>query len=99
MKKTYLLKIEGKHPERLLEAIKHEIRSYLARERRKPLPKGVDFWDFDCKFGPSAEAAEVVKLGAITELINAAAAEDADQFYIELIAKPGHRAPKVEVVS
>jgi len=99
VKKTYLLKIEGKHPERLLEAIKHEIRSYLARERRKPLPKGADFWDFDCKFGPSAEAAEVVRLGAITELINAAAAEAADQFYIELIAKPGHRAPKVEIVS
>lgn len=99
MKKTYLLKIEGKHPERLLEAIKHEIRKYLARERRKPLPKGADFWDFDCKFGASLEAAEVVKLGAITELINAAAAEAADQFYIELIAKPGRRAPKVEVVA
>lgn len=98
MKKTYLLKIEGKHPERLLEAIKHEIRKYLARERRKPLPKGVDFWDFDCKFGASPEAAEVVKLGTITELINAAAAEDADQFYIELIAKPGHREPKVATV-
>jgi len=99
VKKTYLLKIEGKHPERLLEAIKHEIRSYLARERRKPLPKGVDFWDFDCKFGPSAEAAEVVKLGDITALINTAAAEAADQFYIELIVKPGHRAPKVEIIS
>ena len=99
MKKTYLLKIEGKHPERLLEAIKHEIRKYLARERRKPLPKGVDFWDFDCKFGASPEAAEVVKLGTITELINAAAAEDADQFYIELIATPGHREPKAEVIA
>jgi len=99
VKKTYLLKIEGKHPERLLEAIKHEIRKYLARERRKPLPKGVDFWDFDCKFGPSPEAAEVVKLGDITELINVAAAEDADQFYIELIAKAGQRVPKVEVIS
>ncbi|MEY4436090.1 MAG: hypothetical protein RL175_1045, partial [Pseudomonadota bacterium] len=29
MKKTFQLHVEGKHPDRLLEAIKHEIRKYL----------------------------------------------------------------------
>ncbi|MET0520273.1 MAG: DUF6172 family protein [Burkholderiaceae bacterium] len=98
MKKTYLLKIEGKHPERLLEAIKHDIRKYLARERRKPLPKGVDFWDFDCRFGASADAAEPAHVGAITELINEMALAGAEQFYIELLAKPGQRTAKTPVV-
>ena len=34
MKKTFPLKAEGKNPERLLEATKHEIRKYIKRERR-----------------------------------------------------------------
>lgn len=99
MKKTYQLKIEGKHPDRLLEAIKHDIRKYIARERRKPLPAGMDFWDFDCKFGASAEEAETIHFGAVTERINEAAQDGAAQFYIELLAKPGRRAPKPTVVS
>ena len=51
MKKTFQLQVEGKHPDRLLEAIKHDIRKYLKRERRRDVPAGADFWDFDCKFG------------------------------------------------
>jgi hypothetical protein len=57
MKKTFQLQVEGKHPERLLEAIKHDIRKYLKRERRRDVPEGADFWDFDCKFGLTEEAA------------------------------------------
>jgi hypothetical protein len=99
LKKTFQLKIEGKHPERLLESIKHDIRSYIARERRKALPAGVDFWDFDCKFGASDAMAETIHAGAITERINDYAAGGADAFYIEILAKPGVRAPRVQVVS
>ncbi len=99
MKKTFQLKTEGKHPERLLEAVKHEIRKYIARERRKPLPKDVDFWDFDCKFGASDALAEVIHIGAITERINEYVAGDADAFYLEVIAKPGVHAPRSQVVS
>jgi hypothetical protein len=98
VKKTYLLKIEGKHPDRVLEAVKHDIRKYMARERRKPLPAGADYWDFDCRFGASAEAAEPIRQGEITDRINAAAQDGADAFYIEILAKPERRAPKVEIV-
>lgn len=94
MKKTYPLHVEGKHPDRLLEATKHEIRKYIKREQNKPCPAGVDFWDFDCKFGSSAATAEPIHLGALTERINAYAAEKADSFYVELIAKPGVRKPR-----
>lgn len=38
MKKTYSLAIEGKHPDRLLEASKHDIRKYTKRERGKAVP-------------------------------------------------------------
>ena len=62
MKKTFPLKAEGKNPERMLEATKHEIRKYIKRERRRDLPEGVDFWDFDCKFGTSSETASVAHL-------------------------------------
>ena len=60
MKKTFQLRPEGKNPDRVLEAIKHEIRKYIRRERRRPLADGIDFLDFDCKFGVTAEGAEVV---------------------------------------
>ena len=66
MKKTFQLHIEGKNPNRVLEAVKHELRKYVKRERRRDLPEGADFWDFDCKFGPTPEAAEPVHLSALT---------------------------------
>ena len=91
MKKTFQLQVEGKHPDRLLEAIKHEIRKYIKRERRRVLPEGADFWDFDCRFGTAEEAAEVVHLSAITGLIDGVVKEGGRQFYVELLAKPGQR--------
>jgi hypothetical protein len=91
MKKTFQLHIDGKNPDRVLDAVKHEIKKYIARERRRPLPEGVDFLDFDCKFGPTTEAAEVAHLSAINGLIDTLAAEGGKQFYVEVIAKPGHR--------
>lgn len=94
MKKTFLLNIEGKHPDRVLEAVKHEIRKYVKRERRKPLPEGVDYWDFDCKFGRSAEAASVVHFATLTALIDAAAKEGAASFYLELVAKGSQRTAR-----
>jgi glutamate dehydrogenase/leucine dehydrogenase len=99
LKKTYALKVEGKHPDRLLEAIKHEIKKYIARERRKPLPKGSDFWDFDCKFGSGAATAEEIHVGAINTRINEYVAGGAEEFYLEVLAKPAAHAPRVQVVS
>jgi Family of unknown function (DUF6172) len=94
MKKTFQLKPEGKHPDRVLEAIKHEIRKYVKRQRRVPLPAGVDFWDFDCRFGMSEAVATDVHFATITALIDAVAKAGGDVFYIELLAKNGHRQIK-----
>jgi hypothetical protein len=91
VKKTFKINIEGKNRDRVLEATKHEIRQYMKRERNKALPVGVDFWDFDCRFGRSQESAEPVHVANITALIDAAAQDGADAFYLELLAKPGVR--------
>ena len=91
MKKNFPLQIEGKNPDRVLEAVKHEIRKYFKRERNRALPKGVDFWDFDCKVGLTAETAEVVKVSAVIESLDALAKEGAASVYVEILSKHGVR--------
>ena len=91
MRKTFKLNIEGKNRDRLLDAVKHEIRKYISRERRRELPAGVDYWDFDCKFGLTPETAEVAHLATLTRLIDAVARDGGEQFYVEILAKHGHR--------
>ena len=91
MKKNFQLQIEGKNPDRVLEAVKHEIRKYFKRERNRALPKEVDFWDFDCKVGSSADTAEVVKVSAVIEGVDALAKSGAALAYVEILSKHGIR--------
>jgi len=94
MKKTFeLVHPKIKYP-RLVEATKNEIRKYIKRERRKTLPEDVDFWDFDCKFGDTEAEAQSVHLSKLTECIDQAAEKQLLSFYVEILAKPGHRARK-----
>lgn len=94
MKKTFQLKVEGKNRERLLEAAKHDIRKYFKRERAKALPKGVDFWDFDCKSGYSQESAAVVPEAGLIKSIDEIVKDGGEQFYVEVLAKAGVKAPR-----
>jgi len=94
MKKNFPLQQEGLHPDRVLEAVKHEIRKYFKRERNRALPKGVDFWDFDCKVGLTSETAEVVKVSAVIEALDALAKDSAASVYVEILCKHGVRVLK-----
>jgi hypothetical protein len=94
MKKTFSLRVEGKNPDRLLDATKHEIRKYIKRERRRTLPEGVDFWDFDCRFGASEDTAQIAHIAELTPLIDTLVQGGGIAFYVEIIAKPGHRRPR-----
>jgi len=94
MKKTFKLNIEGKHPERLLEAIKHEVRKYIKRERNKPLPIGAHYWAFDCRFGASEAEAEVVHVGEIIRSMDRVVAAGGNECYVEIIARAAAREPK-----
>jgi predicted N-acyltransferase len=84
MKKTFPLAIEGKNRDRVLEAVKHEVRKYVRRERRRALPEGVDFWDFDCRFGPTEAEAVVVHFATLTERMDAVATAGGNQFFVEM---------------
>ena len=91
MKKTFPLQADGKNSDRLLDAIKHELRKYVKRERRRELPAGADYWDFDCRFGATQAAAQPAHLSALIGLVDAIAKEGGSQFYIEILAKPAQR--------
>lgn len=91
MKKTFSLAVEGKNPERLLDATKHEIRKYIKRERNRALPEGVDYWDFDCRFGSTQEASQIAHVAELITLIDAVVKDGGTQFYVEILAKHGHR--------
>jgi hypothetical protein len=93
MKKTYPLTAEGKHPDRVLEAVKHDIRKYFKRERGRPVPAGADFWDFDCRVGVTADTAETVRVGAVIEAVDATAKSGAASVYVEILSKHGIRVP------
>ena len=93
MKKTYPLTVEGKHPDRVLDAVKHDIRKYFKRERSRPVPAGADFWDFDCRVGGTMATAQVVRVGAVIEAVDAAAKSGAAAVYVEILSKHGVRVP------
>ena len=97
MKKTYALNLEGKSCDRLLDAAKHDIRKYVKRERARGLPAGVDFWDFDCKFGADQASAVTLHFASMISSIDALVKEGGQQFYVELVTKHGHRTARPQV--
>ncbi|MGB5966600.1 MAG: DUF6172 family protein [Sulfurimonadaceae bacterium] len=87
MKKVFKLQQENKNPDRLLEAIKNEVRKYLKRERNKKLPEDAIFWDFDCRFGQSSDEAEGLSVSEIIAALDKAHEAAWSQCYVEIIAK------------
>ena len=94
MKKTFKLTHPKTKVPRLVEAVKYEVKKYLKRERRKDLPKGADFWDFDCRMGVDEESSEVVHVYDINKAIDQAELKQLEFFYLEILAKPGRRIKK-----
>ena len=60
MKKTFQLTHPKIKPARLIEAVRRDVKKYLKREKRKSLPDGVDYWEFDCRFGYTEAKAEII---------------------------------------
>ncbi len=89
MKKTFLLTDTKKDPQRVLDSIKHNIRKYIKREKRKDLPEGSNFWKINCKFGQSEESAVEIRFEDIMKNINEISQQNLESFYIELIAEAG----------
>ena len=95
MKKIFKLKEGNKNPARQLDAIKHEIRKYIKREKRKHLPEGVDFWDLKCKFGQNDEEPKSIEFIDITKHIDEASEQDCESIYMEIISTKGYKEKEV----
>lgn len=94
MKKKFNLTDSKRAPARQVDAVKGEINKYIARERRKTPAAGADFWDFDCKFGKDTESAITIHVSEINKSIDLFVGDNAADFYLEILAKPGHRTNK-----
>ena len=97
MKKTFKLSHERIKRPRLVDAIKHEVKKYIKRERRRDLPEGSDYWDFDCRYGIDEANSEVIHITEINKFISQADAEHLDTFYLEVMAKACQRGIKSQV--
>ena len=98
MRKTFqLTHPKIKYP-RLVEAARHDIKKYLKRERNKTLPEGVDFWDFDCRFGNTEAEAKEIHVAEIGTYIDKVQEQQLESFYLEILAKPGHRTKKPDSI-
>ncbi len=91
MKKTFKLEDGKRHPDRIIEAIKHEVRKYIKREKRKKLPEGVDFWKFECKSALNDEEPKKLDFLDITKAIDEASTQKASTLYLEIIATKGYK--------
>jgi len=88
MKKIFKLTDEKKHEDRVLEAVKNDIRKYAKREKKKTLPdKATMYWDFDCKVGTTADDAKVVEYEALIKALDTVKATGATECYVEILAK------------
>jgi hypothetical protein len=96
MKKTILISDAKNTPARAIEAIKSELRKYVKRERNKQLPEGVDFWDFDCKVGETANNALPLHVAEINSALDHALADEWAAVYFEILAKPAVRTYKAK---
>ncbi len=94
MRKVFSLTHEKIKAPRLVDAIKHEVKKYLKRERNKKLTEDADFWDFDCKYGHTKETAEVIHTSALNKSIDDAVQNELASFYLEILAKPSKRTKK-----
>ncbi len=84
MKRTFKLEHPRIKMPRVVDSVKHDIKKYLKKERKKPLPYGTTSWGFDCKFGQSEETAVEVHVGSLTKHIDELVANNIMTIYVEI---------------
>ncbi|MBS9782678.1 MAG: hypothetical protein KGV43_02615 [Arcobacter sp.] len=94
MKKTFNLEVPNKKRERQVDSIKHEVRKYITREKKKALPEGFDYWNFICKFALEDEEIQDIDFTDITKSIDKAYESGKDTFYLEILKEAAKRKSK-----
>ncbi len=97
MKKIFPLKVPGKVDQRVVDAVKNDVRKYVKRERRKTLPEGFSEWKFACKAGPDQATAPDRELVDVYATIDTVANAGGAEIYVEILAVAGHRPPPPQV--
>lgn len=87
MKKTFKLDHPKIKVPRVVDSVKHEIRKFLKKERKKPLPAGTKYWGFECKFGQSEETAVEVPVTSLVDNIDDLVANNIMTIHVEITAK------------
>ena len=99
MKKVFKLTDKNKHEDRVLEAVKNDIRKYVKREKKKDLSdKKFMYWDFDCKVGATADDAKVVDYEELIKALDGVKATGVKEVYVEIMAKEVKKPLKEEVL-
>jgi len=97
MKKIFKLTDPKKHEDRVLEAVKNDIRKYVKREKKKDLPdKSTMYWDFDCKIGTAADDAKTVVYEELIKALDTIKSTGVTEVYVEILAKSIEKPLKVE---
>jgi len=98
MKKIYKLTDKKKHEDRVLEAVKNDIRKYVKREKKKDLPdKKTMYWDFDCKIGATVSNAKTLEYETLIKALDDIKSTGASEVYIEIVAKVLMKPVKEEI--
>ena len=84
MKKTFNLKSDRIAPERQVELVKHQIKKYIAREKRKSLPENFSYWAFNCKIGSNEDSLEEIHANEIRSEIDKMTEQGKESFFIEI---------------
>ncbi len=96
MKQSFQLDLPGRARERWLEASKHTVRKYVARQRRARLPAGSDYWDFVCRFGGSEQESAEVHFATLIALMDAAAGRGENTFFVSIRGQAAVRGPQTK---
>jgi len=99
MKKVFKIQQEKLNENRAVDAIKNELRKYIKREKKKDLPNNKTmYWDFDCKFGKSAEFALDCDFDHIIMELSNVVLAGWEECYIEILAKAVDKPKKEEEI-
>ena len=98
MKKTFKLVHPKIKVPRVVDSVKHDIRKFLKKERKKLLPSGANYWGFECKYGQSEETAVEVHLSSLVKKIDELVENNIMTIYVEITPKAITSAEKPPVL-